>query len=764
MTRPAEPSQTADQLRAQDDGRMCLAVGRGNIVYTQESFQSGHPHVPPFISNGIIGGCFDLHGFMSHPNTGYPQGRTVLGYNGHHHARAHGQHVQFHLAYIRAHFSDAHPINLVDCRGYRQELDLLSATLTTSYDLYGPTRLQAYAPLHAPNLFVYRLERTPSSTGRVLHLEIEAQTAPCQNNDSGSKVDPVALEFHHGSQEGRPDRVAVTSRTNATCNRWIVQCTGAKLEVRGTHVHVRLDRDAAGFSGHTLMLWVERADGAGIAVLDQDHATVHTQHAALWRAFWETSWVSFPEERAQAIWTRTKYYLGCNFPLITARPMCPTGVLSNIWGYYFPQDVYFMAENLPRLGHGDRALVASRDWLRQLPEVRAYGQRLLGVAGAYYPWTPPFQDYARFEIDGVVGADSYELHNPAYVLAIVWHQYLISRDREMLAIFLPIISGVFEFYRNISTKGTTGTWDIHHPRARGQDEASSTAGDLRNLLCAGFSAQYAALTLVQAAQELSLPQSPLLEDARDIALHGMSRQSLLRTDGWYTTYEGDVRANGQQKHPVQLNPIAYLPMPEMTFPGSPCETAWRNRFELTLDAKRPYTCGWTLGEFALASARMRSPAELEKDLYAIQPCRSADPNWIQFYESSFQEGWHLSKSYYFPMSGLYLQAFTDCLVQDWRGHLDVFACLLPQWRSGSVSFHGIRARGDLTVSGSWDAGRIHLAITPGKNSPEKIQVRISQPLERLVVVDAAGAPPQASGNQIFEVHFAQGETIHITSP
>ncbi len=760
MTRTAATDPTNRQQAAPSAETMEQAVARANIVYTLDSFQTGHPHVPPFVSNGIVGGCFDLHGFMSHPNTGYPEGRTVLGYNGHHHARAHGQHVQFPLAVICSHFADAHPINLVDCTDYRQELDLLSATLTTAYDLYGQTRITAYAPLEAPNLFVYRIERTPMSAARVLHLEIEAETSRCQNNDSGSTVEPVRLEFVHGSDS---DQVTVVSRTNATTTRWIVHCPGAELEVRGTHVHVRLDSRADGTAEHTVKIWIERAGCPGEEILGRSHAELHTAHAGAWRRFWETSWASFPEERAHAIWTRTKYYMGCNFPVVPARPMCPTGVLSNIWGYYFPQDVYYVAESLPRLGHSDRGAIAARTWLDCLPEVRAYGKRLLGVEGAYYPWTPPFQDWGKFEIDGVVGPDSYELHNPVYVLAIAWHHWLLTRDRDFLVAFFPVIEGVFEFFRNISSKNADGTWDIYHVHARGQDEASSTDGKLRNLLCAGFGAEYSARAYVQAAAELKRPESRLLADARDIVANGMTRKTLMRPDGWFTTYEGDTRPNGAQKHPVQLNPIAYLPMPEMAEPGTPCETAWRNRFELTFDAKRPFTCGWTLGEFALASARMRAPAELEKDLLAIQPCRSADPRWIQFYESSFQEGWHLSKAYYFTMSGLYLQAFTDCLVQDWRGYLDLFACLLPRWLDQTVSFHGFRARGDLTVSGAWSAGRLAVTIVPGQRAASSLRVRVSRPGVTVAASGQSSGPARFAGDDVVELGFAGRAPITLSS-
>jgi hypothetical protein len=735
------------------------AVRRANVVYDLESFQTGNMHVPPYVANGIVGGCFDIFGFQHRPNTGWPEGRTVIGYNGHHHAREHGQHIQFPLLHARAHFADASPIdNLVDCRRYRQELDLLSATLTSDYDLHGPTRIVAYAPLEVPNLFVWRIERRPDGHGKVLHFELEAETSRCQNNDSRSKVAPVQLVFERRAD----DLVQVVSRTNATTTRWIVHCPGAYLEVRGTHVHVRFDPSADGWARHTLKVWIERSGCPGEEILARTHEQLHAAHASAWRRWWETSWASFPEERAQAIWTRTKYYLGCNLPTVAARPMVPSGLNSNIWGFYFPQDVYFLVESAPRLGHGDRGALAAQSWLDYLPMVRTYGKRLMGVDGAYYPWTPPFQDWERFEVDGVVGADSYELHNPAYVLAIAWHHWLHTRDRDFLRRFLPVISGVFEFYRNISAKSAAGTWDIYHERARGQDEASSTEGKLRNLLCAGFSAEYSARAYVAACETLGVDGGELLAHARDIATHGMTRATLMRKEGWFTTYEGDVRPRQAQKHPVQLNPIAYLPMPEMTEPGSPCHTAWQNRYELTHQAKKPFTAGWTIGEFALASARMRAPAELEKDLRAIQPCRSADPRWIQFYESSYQEGWHLMKAYYFPMSGLYLQALTDCLVQDWRGYVDLFACLLPEWVERGVRLHGFRARGGVAVSGELQRDRLAVTLTPSADA-RSVRLRVSRPGLKLRASGHASGPAQFAGDEVVELGFAGATPITLSA-
>ena len=196
----------------------------------------------------------------------------------------------------------------------------------------------------------------------------------------------------------------------------------------------------------------------------------------------------------------------------------------------------------------------------------------------------------------------------------------------------------------------------------------------------------------------------------------------MREEGFYGSYEGDDRPTGQQKHPVQLNPIAYLPMPDLTGENSPVEKAWQNRYELTAEAKKPITLGWTFGEFALASVRMRDPHAFAKDLSTLQLCRGADPRWIQMYESSFWTGWHLMKSYYLPMMGLWLQSYTDMLVQDWRRTIDLFACLMPEWKDKDIAFHGIHTKGGVEVDGRWSAGKFTITLTPAGGKEARVMV------------------------------------------
>ena len=65
------------------DQSVAEVVRAANVVYDSVSFQTGYMHIPPYIANGILSGCFDHMGFQSRPDKGIPNGRTVLGYIDH---------------------------------------------------------------------------------------------------------------------------------------------------------------------------------------------------------------------------------------------------------------------------------------------------------------------------------------------------------------------------------------------------------------------------------------------------------------------------------------------------------------------------------------------------------------------------------------------------------------------------------------------------------------------------------------------------------
>ena len=717
-------------------------VRRGNVVYTIPELQTGHPHVPLLISNGVVGACFDHMGFQSRPTTGSPEGRTVLGYVKHYAREATSRQIQFPIAYIEASFADGSTLlNLMDCEDYKQELDIYSGVLNTEYDLYGKTTIEALAHQSEPNLFLMRIDRKAELPEKNIVLRINCETSVAQNRDFIWHVEPVKLRVR---TEG--NRAYITSGTNLSTTEWVVDGDNP-VTFENNILSIPLLKE------RNILKIAFKHDGCAEpeALLSKSFEEMKSSHTAVWENTWQTSWVDLPDDRAQKIWTRMKYYALSHFPVIEEKPLIPTGLNANIWGFTFPQDVYYVAENLPRLGHFDRSGKALDYWLRVLPDVQKYTRRIMGVDGAFYPWTPPFTDWDSYEANGVVSPDSYELHNPAYVLAIAWHHYRRSGDVADLKKYFPIIEEVARFYVAISEPNKKGTYDVYHDNARGQDEASTIDGRLRNLLCASYSAEYSLRAYIEAAELINSGDSGLLAEAKEIASKGYDREELLRPEGWYATYLGDTRPNGNQKHPVQLNPIAYLPMPDLVQDNSPAAKAWANRYELVAEAKKPITLGWTIGEFALASCRMRDADAVEKDLSAIQLCRGADPRWIQFYESSFWEGWHLRKSYYFPMMALYLQMYTDALVQDWRGYVDLFPCLLKDWDTGNLSFHGICVSGGATVDGSWRNGKFNVTITPAADSKDIV----------LMVTPKVGTI-KARGQQEGASSFQSGEQVRFT--
>ncbi len=315
-------------------------VRKSNIVYTFDSFQTGDPYVPLMVSNGIVGGCFDQMGFQSTPDYGYPQGRTVFGYIGNYDRDTSSRQIQFPLAIIQAEFADGSSVlNLMDCKRYSQVLDLYDGTLTTSYDLYGPVEIKAFASQADPNLFVMRIKRKTSAPGKKLVLRINCETSKSQNNHFGWPVDPIGLHF-----EVRDSMAFIRSSTDLSVTDWIIKSNNP-VSTAGHEVIIPLEKE-----DNLVEFFIERPDCPGQEILDRSFDELLARHAEIWHRDWEASWIDFPTQREAKIWTRMKYYAISNFPPIPERPMVPTGLNSNIWGFTFPQDVYYVARTLPSPG------------------------------------------------------------------------------------------------------------------------------------------------------------------------------------------------------------------------------------------------------------------------------------------------------------------------------------------------------------------------------------------------------------------------------
>ena len=726
------PERSASELSPQK------IIRKANVVYDSASFQTGHMHIPPYIANGVLGGCFDHMGFQHQPNKGTPGGRTALGYIGHYYMHMPtSRQAQLPLAYIQAEFADGSSIlNMMDATGYRQELDIYTGILTTRYDLFGETEISAFAHQTLPGLFIMKIVRKPDKPGKDLIVKIHCETSTTQQTNIGWPPDPVKLIFNvNGS------RAEIQSSTNMVSTHWTVTSNGS-LGLNGDQLRIRCDQKET-----VVRIFVHREDTDMSIALDSPYPDLLQSHMDEWSGNWERSWVSFPEDRVHNVWNRANYYNLSNFPVVPEKALIPTGMNSNIWGFTFPQDVYYVTENLLRSGHFDRYARSMKYWLDILPEVKKYSVRIMDVEGAFYPWTPPFDRWDEFEKHGAVSNDSYELHNPAYVAAMVWHYYLRTGDEDFLREYFPIMEEVFRFYSNVTHLNDRGTWDVDHHKAAGQDENNKLESS-KNLLCASYSAEYSTRNYVQAAGIVGCYDETLLERAKYILSGGFERETLLKPEGYYRTYEGDDRPINSQKHPVQLNAITFCPMGDLgTAP--PSLRAWENRYDLTTQARKPVSHGWTFAAYALASSRLGQAEGLASDLSAIQYCANADPRWIQFYEFTFWERYTLHLSYYFPTQGLYQQAFTDALVQDWQGYTELFGCIIDGWKQERVAFKGLYTLNGVSVDGYWDSGKMRVVLNP--NGADHVRIMVS----------TAEGTIQAKGQKDGVDGFLPGEIVEF---
>lgn len=697
-----------------DTEKVPALVRKSNVVYDSASFQTGIPLVPLYIANGVVGGSFDHLGFQNTPNKGTPNGRTVFGYNGHYYMdKPTTRQVQLPLAWITAGFADGYPfVNMMDARNYRQELDIYNGVLTTSYNLLGSTKITAFAHQTIPNLFVMKIDRQSDEPGKEMVLTINCETHKTQQSHIEWKPEPVKLTF-----DIQGNKAEVVSSTNMVDTRWsLVVDNGNEITLSENNLQVHLN------DGENIIRFIIHKKATKNELhSDASYDQLLASHTNEWEENWGRSWIDFPDDRAHHIWNRANYYNLSNFPITPEKALIPTGMNTNIWGFTFPQDVYYVVENLSRTGHFDRYEKSMQYWLKILPEVKKYSKRIMDIDGGYYPWTPPFDKWDEYEKEGVVSTDSYQIHNPAYVAAMVWHYYQRTGDRDFLEKYFPIMEEVWRFYSQVLHKNERGTYDVFHHAATSQDENFREI-DAKNYLDASMSAEYTLRNYLLAAEKLGTANPELVQIAQNIKRAGLERDALLNQYGYYNTFEGDDRPKNSQKHPVQLNAITFVPMADHGM-AQHSLTAWKNRYDLTEMARKPISQGWTYAAFALSSSRMGNPEGLNSDLNAIQYMAHADPRWVQFYEYTFWERITLHTAYYFVTHGLYQQALSDALVQDWQGFTDIFACILPQWAYQRFSFKGLYTLGGVSVDGVWDNGRYRIVLNP--NGANELPIRIS---------------------------------------
>lgn len=146
----------------------------------------------------------------------------------------------------------------------------------------------------------------------------------------------------------------------------------------------------------------------------------------------------------------------------------------------------------------------------------------------------------------------------------------------------------------------------------------------------------------------------------------------------------------QQKHPVQLNPLTFVPLKEL---NPPVEKAYQERYALCYGVNEAFIPGWTLGAYWLAASHMRDGKAMIGEFDKILANDYTDKDMLQFYESS-RYYW---MQYYTTTHGLYLQALNDAIVSDYWGSLEVGSACPDDWES--VAFNKLHTSDGRKVSG-----------------------------------------------------------------
>jgi hypothetical protein len=735
------------------------AVRRANVVYDLAEFQTGHEYIPPYLANGWVGGCFDEFGFPSKPNFDYDHGRRHIGYVNHYYRIANGGHNQAALLAMSPRRANGRGLWIGDLTRYRQVLDLYGMTLVTDWAVDDATyQTSSFASMALPELFEMAFACTRVATEDALVVRLRFDLLQAENTACRWKpglMDTLRVEIDEAASAWR-----VRSITNCLTTEFLV--AGVNLEITREENELVFTVPAGKSALRLLILDRELGDkrDAAVNILTRTSPHFRREHLAAAAAFWERSGLFLPPGPAAQVWTRSAYYLASAVAPLPTHIMEPTGLNSNIWKHGFPQDMYYVTENLARLGHVERAVAQMPFWLDNLDAVKRYTRRIADREGAFYPWIPPFQDWDGFEKDGPTNPDSYEFHNSAYVAAMVWNCFKITGDQAFLARHFPILEEVARFYLALTVLVPGGKAQIRHPHLRSQDESSTETGEKSNAICCFWSSLYTLRAYQETCRILNRP-GELQPRVAEVLAAGYDFASLERPDGTLRAFAEDQRPLGEQKHPINLNAICYLPLPDFIEGYAPVRTCWERRYDLTHQALFPISCGWTFGEFILASARMRSGKEVARDFSMVQPARFADPYWIQFYESSMREPWHMKKAYYFTTSGLYLQALTDCVVQYCRGTVDLFAAILPEWEQKNFFFHGLRTDGGLIVSGIWQAGAFRVLIEPSRDV--EMPVRVSRDVVGIRASEAGGPSWTFNGQAEYRVSFHAGRAVTLES-
>ena len=681
----------------------------GNIRRTQWQLRMAD-NINLYLGSGRAGASFDAYGLMGNGFRGEKTsvGVTSFMHADHWHRGAHGIDSRLHA--FRIVFADALP---PAPEAYEQSLDLYDGRLVTALSFSGLRyTITAFCDPAMPDMLALDI-RYDSTTMAMPSLLLAPETElPVSYGDvlegsavlQSSSMDTALLKLSIGTAESIVGLRVISTRGKAVLSEREDGIGISFSGARGRHLIL------AGLAS-----WKRRVDlvRALASIVDGEQYAADAAHA--WHVRYGDAGLSVPVPKYQAMWARSLYYTLASYGPDMRAPAQPCGWSGNMWRYSFPQDLSYIHPALLRLGHYDIA----RSWVEFyhsfIDDMRSFTKRIFKADGTMWAWEFPIAKSSQLLDAARPGEPNwyqYEIHNAAYVARMAYETALHCNDRKWArAVAWPIVKATADFYASVLTREKNGRYGIRISPSMGQDEMGGH--NKKNYLCALFSAEYAIGKALLLAKRLSIE----CEDAqqwRAVMRAGLTYDALYDPkEGVCGIYESSIEETfGKQKHPVQLNPLNFLPLGK---PSPFTVKAYERRYDICRDVKENRFYGWTLAAFWVASSHMGSADGLLGDLSQAGKSRYVDPDWLQIYETSL--GTDIDDDprglieaptcYYVTSHGLYLQAMNDALVSDYFGKTVIGGACPRSW--DGVSFSNFRTQNGEIISGEMAGGKWKLS-------------------------------------------------------
>lgn len=615
------------------------ALAKGDVIRTS---MPGQNEYPLYLGSGSSGGCFDGWGFLqdgtsaASPAGGGHVGESMrLNHADHYIHGAYG--IDCWLGLYRFGFADSLP-TLAEDADYRQTLTLYEGCLDTAYTLSDGTRVSmrtSFNP-YSRDILAYDLDCTGRMPDLLLSTDPEHQISYGQHVTVASDVLPDGFMSHTGTVDTR-----VMLRT---------VCTTGSVTLTGTGDGVRLSFPEDGIRcliliGAANVSRVEELMNALDAAADDPFWMASCR--AGWARRYGNSYVDLPDGYAAMMWARSLYYVLCSFAP-GGIPSAPMGWTGFGWRFHFPQDVSYIHPALLRLGHFDLCKSVVEFYHRTLDVMKQNTARIYGGRGVMWAWEYPIHGTPDLLPDPANAPNpfQFEIHNAAYPARMAYETSRALGDPVWTRdVALPVIRESAEFYASHLLKEDNGRWSIRVVPSMSQDEY--TIPDQKNYLCALYSTRY---TLSVAAACGMTEYDRYLADGFSFDRLLSEKENLYFTSEYMT----DARW-GQEKHPIQLNPLTFLPFPTLTDAE---RSAYERREFICSAMQNEHFDGWTLTAVWLAEAHKGDGEALARDILRADHPDYTDPERLAFFETSGVR----FMPYYVTSHGLMLQAVADAFL------------------------------------------------------------------------------------------------------